>query len=598
MADSTKKHESPPSVPLKVPIKSDKSEASVEAKVNGESQLDAGSVSTTAHSDMAPKSDHGRDDQGKIHVNNMRSYSAVASGGTVKTEPESGARPKPKIDAHTEKNVGDKVVTAGPDAMELDATSASMESWDDARAYQVPPPHKTNLAPMTEEFEPLDDFSGFDSTSFSRRKDDSKLQEENARLHRHVQDLHRKLSLLSTDKQIAEEQAERLTERVNGMKQRMSSSMTEVERSSETLATRVEELTDENQALREQLNDAQSHIFSLQPYRKDLTPEEVGQEYDSLVEQVQDWVEKFMDPWLKNHHEGLEAMSATARKRSADVNRFKKVLHQYPDLVHGLYFPETDEDIIMSMILRYLHDNIFQTVLYGSIHHYVEIVSFIENHMQASVEPKRDLFSVRSWTAEAYNALISAPQFRAVREKRRKEMIVELGEILKIFCTKEDWQWFLDNLSEQCVVPAMKLYEKMQVSTHHFYLDINPFIVRLAGELSMSPEFISSVKELDCKNMLQNRKAFSLDKMDPPPSRKELYHRLLNVCTVAPALYMRQIGQRDAIKEPIVVRKQRMLVAWGSDEKRQAYLDDGDRTLVSRLYTSKSSGETWSPFWK
>ncbi|KAM0426956.1 hypothetical protein ACHAPT_007854 [Fusarium lateritium] len=596
MADS-ENPESPPSLPPKEPLQPEKSETVVEA-IDESPTTKPELSSTSTDSEMTPKGDRVRGEKSKARGEGARSYSAAVSGDSDQKEKENHSRPKDKVDVPIKMDMDIKGDHADPDAMDLDSSKTTMENWDDAPAYQVSPPARTALPAMAEEFETPDEFSSFDSSSFSRRKEDAKMQEENARLRRHVTDLHRKISTITTDKQIAEEKAERLADKVNAMKQRMSSNMTEVERSSETLAAKVEELTDENTVLREQLNDAQSHIFSLQPYRKDLTPEEVGQDYETLVEQVQDWVQKFMDPWLEDHKEGADALLSVSRKRAPEANKFKRVLHQYPDLVHGSCFPETDEDIIASMILRYLHDNIFQTVLYGAIHNYVEVVSFIENNMQMSVEPKRDLFSVRSWTAEAYNALLSAPQFRSVREKRRKEMTLELADILRIFVKKEKWQWFCENLSERCVGPAMKLYEKMQVSTHHFYLDINPYIVWAGGELSASPEFIDSVQKLDCQNILKNRKAFSLDKLDTPPSKKELYHRLLNVCTIAPALYMRQIGQRDAIKEPMVVRKQQMLVAWGPEEKRRAYRDNGEQTLVSHLYSSKSLGEGWAPFWK
>lgn len=172
--------------------------------------------------------------------------------------------------------------------------------------------------------------------------------------------------------------------------------------------------------------------------------------------------------------------------------------------------------------------------------------------------------------------------------------------MLRIFCKKEKMGWFYENMDNNCVWPAMQLYEKLQVSTHHFYLDINPFIMWSGGgELTASPEFIESIKNLDGRNILQNRKAFNMNKIDPQPTKKELYHRLLNVCTVVPSLYMRQIGQRDSIKEPMVVRRQQMLVAWGSEEKRRNFIDKGDRTLVSHLYYSKTerSGDSWiTPF--
>ncbi|KAL5608921.1 hypothetical protein FOVSG1_003602 [Fusarium oxysporum f. sp. vasinfectum] len=100
--------------------------------------------------------------------------------------------------------------------------------------------------------------------------------EENLQLHHLVEDLLQRLSELNENKQIADEKADRLTKKVMSMEHRPSSHM--------TLASKAKELAEENRVLREQLNDAQSHIFGLQPYRKDLTPEEVGQDYDALVE--------------------------------------------------------------------------------------------------------------------------------------------------------------------------------------------------------------------------------------------------------------------------------------------------------------------------
>ncbi|KAM0561717.1 hypothetical protein ACHAPJ_002886 [Fusarium lateritium] len=589
MADS-KNSESPPSVPPKEPIKTDQPETRADTKEKNQPQI-------RTYSEVASsKSDSKREGQDKPCSREKQPVGMLATAPRKK-EIDNGVKLTPKDDETNERDAEAGKGVINRDAMELDSPVATTEVFSDSSAYQSPPLQRTALPPTAEEFEPLNDFSGFESTSFNHHND-NKFLEENTTLHRHVQDLHRKLAALNTDRQIAEERAERLADKVDNMKQKISSNMTEVERSSETLATKVEELAEENRALREQLNDAQSHIFSLQPYRKALTPEEVGQEYDTLVEQVQDWVQKFMNPWLEDHNEGVDALLASIKKRGAEANKFKLVLQQYPDLVHGCWFPETDEDILTSLIMRFLHDNVFQTVLYGTAGHYIETISFIENQMQASVEPKRDLFSVRTWTAEAYNAILSSRQFKPVREERRVQMTKELAGMLRIFFDKDKFQWFCENLSSRVVWPAMKLYEKMQISTDHFYTDINPYIVWSGRELSTSTEFIDSIKKLDCKNVLKNRKAFNVERIDPTPSKKELYHHLLNVCTVAPALYMRQIGQRDAIKDPIVVRKQQMLVAWGTEEKRRAYVQSADRTLVSHLHASKYTGEGWAPFWK
>jgi hypothetical protein len=181
-------------------------------------------------------------------------------------------------------------------------------------------------------------------------------------------------------------------------------------------------------------------------------------------------------------------------------------------------------------------------------------------------------------------------------------MTSELFSLLRIWVKKDKFQWFFDNMEENCITPAMKLYEKLQVSTHHFYLDVNPYIMwGPGGELSTSTDFLDNLRNLDCKDVLKSRKAFNIARMDPEPTKKELYHHLLNVCTLAPALYMRQIGRRDAIKEPVLVRRQQMLVAWGPSEKRDKFKENGDRTIVSHIYclrTERERLESWAPkFW-
>jgi hypothetical protein len=119
------------------------------------------------------------------------------------------------------------------------------------------------------------------------------------------------------------------------------------------------------------------------------------QEYDDLIDSVSEWVSKLLGPYTENPAEGIEEVMSIARKRSADLGKLKRAIHDNPDLVHGCMFPETDEDVVISIIMRYLHDKVFQRILYGSIGNYVEVLSFIENSLQTHVEPKRGEFGQR-----------------------------------------------------------------------------------------------------------------------------------------------------------------------------------------------------------
>jgi hypothetical protein len=163
---------------------------------------------------------------------------------------------------------------------------------------------------------------------------------------------------------------------------------------------------------------------------------------------------------------------------------------------------------------------------------------------------------------------------------------------------------FCVNFQDNVIKPAVKLQERMLVSTHHFYLDVDPFIVSTPrAELEGSPDFIENLHKLHCENILQNRKQFNLAKIDPEPTREALLTDLTNVMTVVPGLYMRQVGRQDAIREPTIVRKQRTLVAWGTMEKKEKFVTNNNRTLMSVLYFASSqkhekpSDSMWAP-WK
>lgn len=102
--------------------------------------------------------------------------------------------------------------------------------------------------------------------------------ENELRLYRQIDELQQRLMSMQTRAEIAEEKSELTEQRNSELKKRLDSAISgdETLKDAAALVDHAEKLEDENKTLKEQLRDAQSHIFSLQPYRKDLTPEEVG----------------------------------------------------------------------------------------------------------------------------------------------------------------------------------------------------------------------------------------------------------------------------------------------------------------------------------
>jgi hypothetical protein len=148
-----------------------------------------------------------------------------------------------------------------------------------------------------------------------------------------------------------------------------------------------------------------------------------------------------------------------------------------------------------------------------------------------------------------------------------------LAEILKIFCPEGNngWNDFCCGFQDNCIRPAMDLHEKFLTATHHFFLDLNPYMVWTPKHtVEPSAEFFEKLDEMEMENLLQNRKKLQLAKLDPQPTLEDLYENLTNVVTVAPGLWMRQVGRADVVKDRKLLTKQSVLVAFGSPEKREA----------------------------
>ncbi|KAH8900891.1 hypothetical protein GQ53DRAFT_132698 [Thozetella sp. PMI_491] len=403
------------------------------------------------------------------------------------------------------------------------------------------------------------------------RRTSGLTMEEDQHLHRELDQLRRRLKEANS----RAEQAER--------------SVTEIDMQTRGLSESMDVLKRENKKLETELDEARSHIFSLQPYRKDLTPDEVGREFEDLIDSVTDWVIKLMGP-IAEDSARMDDIVAQAKKKSESSHMIRKMMHKHGDIANGTMFPDTDIDIVNAIVMRFVYEKIFEETLYGTQKDLVAVLTFIEGSMTTNVKPTRDLIARRTWRAEAYSAIISSPDFAQAREKRLEELTIELLTILAPFYKSKDYTKNCYSAQDAIIRRAIALQEKLITSTHHFYLDLDPYIVwNQRRELEISGEFLKNLHEgnLHCENILANRKAFVLAKLDPKPTPEQLVQGLTLVATVAPGLYMRRVGKGDTINDAIMVRKQHVLVAWGDQEKRKRLLDGADPTLMYQIYHAR-----------
>lgn len=265
----------------------------------------------------------------------------------------------------------------------------------------------------------------------------------------------------------------------------------------------------------------------------------------------------------------------------------------HPDILRITEFPDTNQDAVTAIVMRFLHLEVFSKVLFDTVPNHVDILQQIEDSMRESVEPKRDLFAVRNWRAEAFTSLVSHPEFGSVRDERCKKLTVQLGKVFFILMPHlSSHKDLYISLDTKVIKPAMNLHEKIQTSIHLYWFDLNEYGGLMAGgnDLARALELLDEFDQVDCDDVFNNRRRFNPAKLHSAHDRNEILHQLYPIGTLSPRLMMRQVGRGEIIREPSVVRKQRTLIAWGTHETRVARLEQEQLpTLMNAIYRTKTS---------
>lgn len=140
----------------------------------------------------------------------------------------------------------------------------------------------------------------------------------------------------------------------------------------------------------------------------------------------------------------------------------------------------------------------------------------------------------------------------------------KLASIVKIFAlTDSEWRTLVSDC-EKIVQRAIALHEKFLTSTHIYHISNEGYVYVLDNGVKVHKRaFLHDLEKSKCENIMQNRKLFSLEKMNPRPTLQQLDQGGFELVLVTvPALLMRQVGKADVVRESKVVRKQQALVSW------------------------------------
>lgn len=171
------------------------------------------------------------------------------------------------------------------------------------------------------------------------------------------------------------------------------------------------------------------------------------------------------------------------------------------------------------------------------------------------------------------------------RENRCNVLADHLFDRIAILCPQDKAEAFKGDLLDKCIKPAVTLCEKFHTSLHKFYFKNSPLLFfGRKKDLRYPHNLHEWLDNMICTNILQNRKTLHLSKESSAHSERNSQRQLQPVGAVLPALYLQkaQRNENDP-QEPIVVCKQKALVAYGSSAEWKRYKDAAEQTIVSKL---------------
>ncbi|KAK6066751.1 hypothetical protein SCUP234_11930 [Seiridium cupressi] len=396
------------------------------------------------------------------------------------------------------------------------------------------------------------------------------LQSKLSEAEENTQEALTQLEKEKKEKQKAQDRAQQLLTLNESLERRVSELSTEVDGLNNMLhGTKIE------------LKDTRAHILSLQPYLKDIAPEEIGRDFDDLYSAACDWVEKWLTPVFDDEDTSDEILQKV-RNNTLKAAGLRKMMKGQPDLIYATRFSDTDQDVIVGMMMRFLHHEVFSKVLYEAVGDIIKTIQTLEDSMRTHVQPQRDLFAVRNWRAETLNSLVNHPEFESERDQRRVQLTLTLGKPLLLFHPQNPDDIYR-NLEKDIIEPALRLQEKMETSINHFYFELNPYRHSNPDHPRVTM-LLNEWGKVGCEDLFGNRKRVDLG----TKSREEVMANLYPVCVICPRLMMRQVGRGNVIREPTIIRKQKALAAWGDSQFRQQRLREEPQSFLNAIIHAKS----------
>ncbi|KAI1398616.1 hypothetical protein F4819DRAFT_502182 [Hypoxylon fuscum] len=330
----------------------------------------------------------------------------------------------------------------------------------------------------------------------------------------------------------------------------------------DTLTAEIEKLKLENR-------ETTSHIWKLQPTQRggDNTSD-LSKAYSRIHAGAYDFIGNYCDD-EKEFDLSLEWARKNQNRES--VQDFSKQLYQWRDIYDSAATPDIELEILVAFILRYLHENIFDTVLGGAAEKDAEAIRRIASSLTKEEKLKTNEFVLRIWLYTAYHGLKIRPDIQKRRNKVVQALSAHLAHLLGFIGRDTKREDFIESIRKRLVEPAMSLHERFLDGKNEYHFDTNPY---LRNRNTFSAD-LTHLAHMDLMDWGANGRKITVKDLNKVPTN-EVRKNLYTLFTVRPGLMARRVGFDLTSPEPYHILDEQVVVIWNRKEYRKRLEEDED----------------------
>ncbi|RYP67205.1 hypothetical protein DL771_007367 [Monosporascus sp. 5C6A] len=343
----------------------------------------------------------------------------------------------------------------------------------------------------------------------------------------------------------------------------------------------------ENTKLMKETRVMRSKLISLKPTRTGLLGDSGADKYHDLIARLDSWV----GSWLAKVISDQAAETQFLRRARADpalMEPFRAAVQRDQDIKSATSWPETEMELLTTLISRFLHEELFQKPIYGVR---TQTVDFTERMAETMQKWNQEPLQIDRWVAESYYAILANQETQDLRRTALTRMAKRLAGLIPFLASPNEKREFERALEEDLLGVAFEFHEQTLASSQRFRFEFESAseVGRKFRHSSEMEDIMGIASRLDITNACSSGAKLDFKRLKPQPHVGELRRGFTSICTVHPALVVSDLpAGTEASEEVHVLEQQRMLGYWSADAKKGPPLDK-DTSWILRLFREAAS---------